>query len=178
MCRSDLIQYYITFIIKYWIKDTQKGCSIKKCVLKNFAKFTAKHLHLSLFLINLQGSWTVTLLKKGSIRGTFLWILWNLNTLLTEHLGAATSGCSIIGVFIQSYTRSIFNAQLLSTIVFKALHFTCSYLISKSKKNKFVCRKMSFGNFKTSLFVDFVSALSSKHSAKCKSPSDKICGKE
>ena len=45
-------------------------CSIKKGVPKNFAKFTRKHLCLSLFLKKVTGVRTATLLKK-SLRHRF-----------------------------------------------------------------------------------------------------------
>ena len=45
--------------------------------LKNFAIFTGKLLCWGLFLIKLQASWPVTILKKDSSSGVFLWIFRN-----------------------------------------------------------------------------------------------------
>ena len=47
----------------------------KICVLKNFAKFTGKHLCWSLLLIQLQTFRPATLLKRDSNTGVFLEIL-------------------------------------------------------------------------------------------------------
>ena len=55
----------------------------EKCVLKNFAKFTEKHLCQSLFLIMLKAS---TLLKKRLWHRCFIWILLNKNTFFIEHI--------------------------------------------------------------------------------------------
>ena len=55
---------------------------LKIGVLKNFANYTGKHLHWSLFLIKLLAWRPVTLLKKDSNTGVFLWNLRNL----WEHL--------------------------------------------------------------------------------------------
>ena len=47
----------------------------KKGVLRNFTKFTGKHLCQSLFFNKVAGLRTATLLKKGSGTGVFLSIL-------------------------------------------------------------------------------------------------------
>ena len=44
----------------------------KKGALNNFATFTGKHLCSSLFLVQLQGCWPVTLLKRDSGTCVFL----------------------------------------------------------------------------------------------------------
>ena len=56
------------------VEEAHKMCSIKRSVLKNFAKFTAKHLCGSLFLIKLQTLRPRTLLKTESSAGVFLFI--------------------------------------------------------------------------------------------------------
>ena len=53
----------------------------KKCVIRNFAKFTGKHLCHSLPFNTVAGR-PPTLLKKDSDAGVFLWILQNF----LEHL--------------------------------------------------------------------------------------------
>ena len=45
-----------------FIKSSQRGCSVKKVVLNNFANFTGKHLRWSLYLITLQK--TCNFIKK------------------------------------------------------------------------------------------------------------------
>ena len=60
-------------------KDSQKQpyANVLQSVLKNFAIFKGKHLSWSLFLIKLQASSPVALLKRDSNLGIFLWILRN-----------------------------------------------------------------------------------------------------
>ena len=67
-------------------RSSHQRCSVKKGVLRNFAKFTGKHLCQSLFLINLQDA-PATLLKKRLWRrcfpvhfAKFLWTLFLQNT--------------------------------------------------------------------------------------------------
>ena len=55
---------------------------VKKVTLKNFAKFTSKHLCQSLFFNKVAGWKPATLLKKDFGIGVFLWILRNF----LEHL--------------------------------------------------------------------------------------------
>ena len=52
--------------------SSHRRSSVKKDVLKNFAKFIEKHLYWSLFIIKLQGSVPITLLKRDSNTGAFL----------------------------------------------------------------------------------------------------------
>ena len=44
----------------------------RKSVLRNFAKFTGKHLYQSFFFNKVPGLRTATLLKKRSVTGVFL----------------------------------------------------------------------------------------------------------
>ena len=53
-------------------RNSHQRCSIKTGVLKNFAKFTGKHLRQSLFFNKVVGLSLATLLKKGSGTGVFL----------------------------------------------------------------------------------------------------------
>ena len=62
--------------------SSQRRCSVKKGVLRNFEKFTVKHLCQSLFSIKLQAWGQQLYLKKGSGTGIFLWVLRNFK----EHL--------------------------------------------------------------------------------------------
>ena len=48
-----------------------RRCSVKKTVLKNFGKFTAKHLCQNLFFNKVAGLSPVTLLKRDSGTGVF-----------------------------------------------------------------------------------------------------------
>ena len=54
---------YTSFTI-YLLRSSHQGCSIKKGVLKNFAKFTGKQLRQSLFFNKVAVVRPETLLKK------------------------------------------------------------------------------------------------------------------
>ena len=57
----DFIQLYqerVTF------RNSHQRCSVRKCVIRNFAKFTGKHLYQRLFFNKVLGLSTATLLKK------------------------------------------------------------------------------------------------------------------
>ena len=80
-CSSVFIVNFMFCFFCFWLSasECQFGGDIRSCqkqppevfckkgVLRNFAKFTGKHLCQSLFLIKLQAGGT----------GVFLWILWN-----------------------------------------------------------------------------------------------------
>ena len=67
----------VTYIlpIKYGFgtifKSSQWRCSVRKCVLKNFAKFTGKHLCQSFIFNKAAGLRPATLLKRNSGAGVF-----------------------------------------------------------------------------------------------------------
>ena len=52
-------------------RSSQQMCSLKKGVLRNFVKFTGKHLHQSLFFNRVAGLRPATLLKKRPWRRCF-----------------------------------------------------------------------------------------------------------
>ena len=77
-------------------RSSHRRCSVKKGVLRNFTKFTGKHLCQSIFFNKVAGLSPATLLKK---------ILWqrgfscefceiSKNTFFTEHLLATASSLS------------------------------------------------------------------------------------
>ena len=73
--------FFVTFYPSWgWRRSSRRAVVCREGVLKNFAKFTGKHLCQNLFLIKLQGS--ATLLKKRFWQDVFLWILRNFQ----EHL--------------------------------------------------------------------------------------------
>ena len=65
--------------LEAWRLSTLRGSRpevfCEKDVIKNFAIFTGKHLCWSLFLVRLQALRPVTLVKRDSNTGVFLWIL-------------------------------------------------------------------------------------------------------
>ena len=90
-----IICIYFQFFPKYTCTKFQSSgavarrCSIKKVVLKNFAKFTEKHLCQSLFLIKL----TCDFIKKETLAQVFSCQFCDIfkNTFFTEHLRATAS---------------------------------------------------------------------------------------
>ena len=56
-------------------RSSHQGCSVRKGALRNFVKFTEKHLYQSLFFNKFADLRPVTLLKTDSGTGFFLWIL-------------------------------------------------------------------------------------------------------
>ena len=52
-------------------RSSHRKCSVKKSVLRNFAKFTGKHLCQSLFFNNVAGLRPATLLKKETLAQVF-----------------------------------------------------------------------------------------------------------
>ena len=73
---DDLRRYYISLDIRnlpgeYKFRSSHQRCSVKKCVLRNFAKLKGKHLCQSLFFNKVAGFRPATLLKKRILRGCF-----------------------------------------------------------------------------------------------------------
>ena len=70
-------------------------CYVRKAVLKNFAKFTGKHLCQSLFFYKVAGLRNATLLKKRlwhrCLTVNFAKFLRTPNTFFTEHLRKTAS---------------------------------------------------------------------------------------
>ena len=58
-------------------RSSREDVFCEKSVLKNFAKFTGKHVRLSLFFNKVAGLLPATLLKKRLWHRCFLWILRN-----------------------------------------------------------------------------------------------------
>ena len=66
------------------LRSSRPGVFFKTVVLRNFVKFTEKHLCQSLFFQQScrPGLRPATVLKRDSGIGVFLWVLWNFS----EHL--------------------------------------------------------------------------------------------
>ena len=60
-CQEKLRKINDNFLI---YRSSQQRCCIKKIALKNFAKFTGKHLHQGLFFNKFAGLRSATLFKK------------------------------------------------------------------------------------------------------------------
>ena len=80
--------------LNHRVKVCLQRCSFKKGVLRNFAKFTGKHLCQSLFFNKVAGLRPATLLeKKETLAQVFSWEFYEIykNTFFTEHLCASAS---------------------------------------------------------------------------------------
>ena len=52
---------------KFYVRSSQRRCSVKKDVLRNFAKFTGKHLYRSLFFNKVAGLRLLLRIVKNSV---------------------------------------------------------------------------------------------------------------
>ena len=88
---------------RYWsmARSSHRTCSFKKCVLKNFAKFTGKHLCQSLFF------------KKETLAQVFSCEFGKIfkNTFSTEHLWET----AFVWQHSQHYSSSIMQLHLILT---------------------------------------------------------------
>ena len=80
--------YFVLLRSSHW------RCSVRKGVLRNFAKFTGKHLCQSLFLNKVAGS-GCSFIKKETLSHMFSceFCEISLNTFFTEHIRTAASDC-------------------------------------------------------------------------------------
>ena len=77
-------------------RSSQRRCSVRKGVLRNFAKFTGKHLCLSLFFNKVAGlrpGTAYNFIKKETLAQVFSYEFCEIskNTIFTEHLRATAS---------------------------------------------------------------------------------------
>ena len=74
-------------------RSSYRRCSVKKYVLRNFAKFTRKHLCQSLFFNKVAGLRPVTFLKKETLAQVFSCEFCKIfkNTFFTKHLRTTAS---------------------------------------------------------------------------------------
>ena len=68
---SSIIHSRKRVIFVLWWNRTNQKCSVRKGVLRNFVKFTGKHLCQSLFFNKVVGVRASTLSKKGLWHGCF-----------------------------------------------------------------------------------------------------------
>ena len=72
-------------------RSSHRKCSLRKDVLRNFAKFTRKNLCQSLFIIKLQASASNFIKKRLTQVFPCEFCEISKNTLFTEHFGATAS---------------------------------------------------------------------------------------
>ena len=99
--------------------SSHRECSIKKVLLKNFVKFTGKHLCQSLFFDKVAGPRPATLLKKETLAQVVSWEFCDIlnNTFSPEHQLATTSGCF-----------PVHFAKLIVTLFYRTLPGDCILL--------------------------------------------------
>ena len=77
-------------------KSSHQRCSVEKGVLRNFAKFTGKHLCQSLFFNKVAGA-ACNFIKQEILAQVFSCEFCEIseNTFFTEHLRTTASGCRV-----------------------------------------------------------------------------------
>ena len=119
-------------------RSSHRSCFTRKCVLKNFAKFTEKYLCWSPFFSKVAGLRPVTSLKKRSDTVIFLGILRNFQKHLffrtRPRVTASTCTASTCSPFrmivvIARYTKTLPCFKVLLIILvfvsFSDLHYAC-----------------------------------------------------
>ena len=94
------------------IRSSHPKTFCEKGVLKNFAKFTEKHLCQSLFLIKLQGSGLQLYWKRDSGTGVFLWFLLNKNTFLQNTSDGSFLNKSLFGLLLLFLRFSLLTSNI------------------------------------------------------------------
>ena len=89
-------------------RSSHQRCSIKKCVLRNFTKFTGKHLRQSLFFNEVTGQ-ACNYIKKETLAQVFSCEFWEIykSTFFTEHLWTTASGNSLRNRHLLSWIKEI-----------------------------------------------------------------------
>ena len=77
----------------FFDRSRHRRCCVKKDILRNFTKFTGKHMYQSLFCNKVAGLRPATLLKKRLLAQVFSYEFCGISksTFFTEHLWAIAS---------------------------------------------------------------------------------------
>ena len=118
----------------YQLAYHHRRCSVKKVVLRNFAKFTGKHLCQSLFFKKVAGLRPATLLKKR-LSQVFSCEFFEItkNTFSTEHFRATASVdlsyVPLVGLEVISRLKIVRNQRLIDfeVILPNVIHKISSY---------------------------------------------------
>ena len=106
--QQDLLCKHVTTNWRKNLRSSRRQrCSIRKSVLRNFAKFTRKHMYQSLFFNKIEGLRPATLLKKRLVHRCFPVNFAKFLTapsLATEHLWTTVSE-----TWISSWFHSLFH---------------------------------------------------------------------
>ena len=131
-------QSYLMTVVDFWYvlthRSSHQRCSIRKGVLKNFTKFTGKHLCQSLFLIKLKALGLQLYLKRDSGTGVsceFCEI--SKNTFSTEHLWMTASAPSRVYYLFIFFGWGDLGFDSFSTVfivqnLIFLLTYSCKYL--------------------------------------------------
>ena len=93
-------------------RSSHRRCSITKDVLRNFAKFTRKHLCQSLFFNKVAGNF----IKKETLAQVFSFEFCEIskNTFFTEHLRITVSGFH--GVYKETSSMKCVNLNIMGNL--------------------------------------------------------------
>ena len=103
-------------------KSSHQKCSIKKGVLRSFAKFTEKHLCQSLFFDKVTGGGGCNFIKKETLAQVFSREFCEIskNTFFKEHLWTTASEGEYMFLWLCEYTE--FNHTSTIMIFFIIVH--------------------------------------------------------
>ena len=116
------------------IRSGHRRCSVRKGVLRNFAKFTGKYLCQSLFLNKVAGLRPAILFKKETLAQVFSCEFCKIskNTFFTEHLLAAASGKYFFLIQFTTNTFYLYDLYLYNDVKFSfyvILFFNTRFLL-------------------------------------------------
>ena len=121
----------VSLVMKF--RSTHRRCSIREGVLRNFVKFTGKHLCQSLFFNNIVGPRAASVLKKR------LWHRWfpvSFAKFLKTPFLQNTCGRLLLEIdsiiyaeYLYSHMKEVFSfEQIMSVLTFLQLVFSQKYL--------------------------------------------------
>ena len=117
------------------VRSSHQRCSVKKDVLRNFGKFTGKHLCQSLFFNKVAGA-ACNLIKKETLAQVFSCEFCGIskNTILAEHVWATASVKCQVTKQYHKYSEGYQKAQkyqVLRLVYHKDQFYTLCYAIMR-----------------------------------------------
>ena len=149
----------ITGYLNYY-RSSHRRSSLRKAVLKNFTKFTGKHLCQCLFLIKVAGRSPA---KKETLVQVFSCELWKVfkNTFLTEHLWTTVSATRyfnyekqeefsayFLGIWLQLLQKSLKKNFIFCSVRLWSRYHNYQVLYSENQKTCWTIHCSSFEDFK------------------------------
>ena len=137
--------FYLSFVLTvfcnnalqhkvFWYRSSHQRCSVRKGVLRNFAKFTGKHLWLSLLFNKFAGLRPATLLKKRLLHGCFS---VNFSKFVRTPFLQNTSELLFLLICWIGHVSNYYNKCSIQIIKFKA-----TYLLKITAKNYYKLRQL------------------------------------